>query len=78
RLMGKTITPNSTYGSGCTLSSAIAAFLARGEQLTAAVGLAQEYVTQAIAAGSDVRTGKGNGPLNHFFAPQALIKHEMV
>jgi hydroxymethylpyrimidine/phosphomethylpyrimidine kinase len=67
-----------THGSGCTLSSAIAAFIAQGKNLTDAVALGQEYVHQAILYGKDVSTGKGNGPLNHFFNPQQLIKHEMV
>ncbi|KFC19421.1 bifunctional hydroxymethylpyrimidine kinase/phosphomethylpyrimidine kinase [Chryseobacterium sp. FH1] len=69
---------NNTHGSGCTLSSAIAAFLARGEDLKNAVTLAQEYVFEAIKNGKDVVTGKGNGPLNHFYNPIKLIKNEMV
>lgn len=71
-------TTSNTHGSGCTLSSAIAAFLARGETLKDAVTLAQEYVYEAIKSGKDVVTGKGNGPLNHFFNPHKLIKNEMV
>ncbi len=63
-----------THGSGCTLSSAIASYLARGEMLSDAVRLAQEYVTQAIIHGSDVKVGRGNGPLNHFHDPEKLIK----
>lgn len=73
----KFITRN-THGSGCTLSSAIAAFLARGEDLKSAVKLAQEYVFEAIKSGKDVTTGKGNGPLDHFFNPNKSIKNEMV
>ena len=69
---------NNTHGSGCTLSSAIAAFLARGEDLKNAVSLAQKYVFEAVENGKDVVTGKGNGPLNHFFNPHKLIKNEMV
>jgi len=67
-----------THGSGCTLSSAIAAYIAHGKNLQDAVAMAQEYVFNAIKNGSDVVTGKGNGPLNHFFNPQKLIKHELV
>jgi hydroxymethylpyrimidine/phosphomethylpyrimidine kinase len=63
-----------THGSGCTLSSAIASYLARGETLPEAVRRAQEYVSAAIASGSDVRVGHGNGPLNHFHDPHRLIK----
>ncbi len=66
-----------THGSGCTLSSAIAAYLARGCALLDAVAKGQQYVHQAIRHGKDVRIGKGNGPLNHFFNPEKLIKNDM-
>ncbi|MCT2406987.1 bifunctional hydroxymethylpyrimidine kinase/phosphomethylpyrimidine kinase [Chryseobacterium antibioticum] len=69
---------NNTHGSGCTLSSAIAAYLAQGKTLYDSVSLGQDYVYQAIENGKDVQTGHGNGPLNHFFNPQKLIKNEMV
>ena len=72
------IDTNNTHGSGCTLSSAIASFMAQGKTLFEAVALGQQYVFNAIQAGADVQTGKGNGPLNHFFNPQKLIKNEMV
>lgn len=61
-----------THGSGCTLSSAIAAYLAQGKSMLEAVSLAQEYVHKAIFYGKDQVVGKGNGPLNHFFAPKAM------
>lgn len=66
-----------THGSGCTLSSAIASFIAQGNSVDKAVELAQNYVSEAIYHGRDVKTGKGNGPLNHFFNPQQLIKNEL-
>ncbi|MCE7056279.1 bifunctional hydroxymethylpyrimidine kinase/phosphomethylpyrimidine kinase [Algoriphagus sp. AGSA1] len=69
---------NNTHGSGCTLSSAIAGYLALGNDLPTAIQLGKNYVHQAIFAGKDVVTGKGNGPLNHFFNPQKLIKNDMV
>lgn len=69
---------NNTHGSGCTLSSAIAAYIARGEELYQSVELAQNYVFEAIKHGKDVVTGKGNGPLNHFFNPHKLIKNDLV
>ncbi|MBL1223174.1 bifunctional hydroxymethylpyrimidine kinase/phosphomethylpyrimidine kinase [Chryseobacterium sp. L7] len=69
---------NNTHGSGCTLSSAIASYLAQSKTLYDAVSLGQDYVYQAIENGKDVQTGHGNGPLNHFFNPQKLIKNEMV
>lgn len=61
-------TPNG-HGTGCTLSSAIAAHLALGQPLVRAVQLARQYILGAIAAGADVRTGHGPGPLNHGYAP---------
>ncbi|MEJ7559646.1 MAG: bifunctional hydroxymethylpyrimidine kinase/phosphomethylpyrimidine kinase [Pedobacter sp.] len=69
---------NNTHGSGCTLSSAIASYLAQGDKLSSAILRGQDYVQQAISSGQDVLTGKGNGPLNHFFNPQKLIKNELV
>jgi len=69
---------HNTHGSGCTLSSAIAAYLARGENLYKSVELAQNYVFEAIKHGKEVVTGKGNGPLNHFFNPHKLIKNDLV
>ena len=54
------------HGTGCTLSSAIAAGLARGLLLEAAVGRAKTYLTAAIAAGAERRLGRGSGPLDHW------------
>jgi len=61
-----------THGTGCTLSSAIAAQLALGAALPHAVELARAYVRGALQAGAPVRTGGGSGPLNHGHAPQAM------
>ena len=61
-------TPN-LHGAGCTLSSAIAAHLALGLDLAAAVQAGRDYVRQALEAGATVRTGHGVGPLNHGYAP---------
>ncbi|RXF70679.1 bifunctional hydroxymethylpyrimidine kinase/phosphomethylpyrimidine kinase [Arcticibacter tournemirensis] len=71
------IATGNTHGTGCTLSSAIASFIARGYGLSDAVQKASQYIHKAIAAGRDVKTGEGHGPLNHFFEPLALIKHEL-
>lgn len=60
-------TPN-THGTGCTLSSAIAAGLARTLDLVSAVRAAKEYVTAAIAAADRLKIGHGHGPLHHFYA----------
>ena len=57
------------HGTGCTLSSAIAAHMALGFDLVAAVESARTYIVGAIASGAQVHTGKGQGPLNHGFAP---------
>ena len=61
-----------THGTGCTLSSAIAAHLALGLDLPGAVMAARGYVRGALQAGASVRTGQGSGPLNHGFAPQVM------
>jgi hydroxymethylpyrimidine/phosphomethylpyrimidine kinase len=66
------IATGNTHGTGCTLSSAIAAQLALGAQLQQAVELARAYVRAALEAGAAVRTGAGSGPLNHGHAPQAM------
>ena len=76
-LVSAKVASKNTHGSGCTLSSAIVAFLARGEDLHTAVLRANEYVYQAIASGADVKLGSGSGPLNHFYQPEKLIKNEM-
>lgn len=60
------------HGTGCTLSSAIACFLAQGYPLKAAVKGAQDYVHQAIQAARDMHIGEGHGPVNHAFAPQPM------
>lgn len=58
-----------THGTGCTLSAAIAANLAMGVNLFSAVQSAHAYVRDAIKTGMTVRTGTGNGPLNHSHSP---------
>ena len=67
-------TPN-THGTGCTLSSAITAFLAHGYELEQAVMCGREYLHQALISGQDVTLGRGHGPVNHFFNPQKLVKN---
>ena len=56
-----------THGTGCTLSSAFAACLARGFSLDAAAAAAKDYVAAAIEAGARYRIGRGHGPVHHFF-----------
>ena len=62
---GKRIDNPNTHGTGCTLSSAIAAGLAKGLSVEAAIREAKEYISGALAAGLDL--GKGSGPLNHAY-----------
>jgi len=72
----KIVTLN-VHGTGCTLSSGIAAEMAKGNKLEEAVDQARAYVWNAIDAGKDVATGSGNGPLNHFYNPQQLLKYDI-
>ena len=65
------IVTHNGHGTGCTLSSAIAAELASGLALPEAVARARSYILGAITAGAHVRTGGGHGPLNHGYAPVA-------
>lgn len=69
----ETIDTRNTHGTGCTLSSAITSFIARGMSLTDAVGAAKEYLSGAIETGKDVETGGGHGPVNHLYNPEKLI-----
>lgn len=55
-----------THGTGCTLSSAIAACLAKGLDIEEAVRRAKAYLTQALATGANYRLGHGHGPVHHF------------
>ena len=66
RYEAKRIATENTHGTGCTLSSAIAAGLAQGLDLEAAVGAAKDYVTAAIAASDELAIGSGHGPVHHF------------
>lgn len=64
----KRIASNNTHGTGCTLSSAIAAFWGKGLQLTEAVDEAEKYLHQAVAAGAGYTLGAGHGPVHHFYS----------
>lgn len=66
------VNSSNTHGTGCTLSSAIATYLALGNPLVTAVEKAKQYVWQGILTGKDVHIGEGHGPLNHFHSPQAM------
>jgi hydroxymethylpyrimidine/phosphomethylpyrimidine kinase len=69
RLASRRIQSRNVHGTGCTLSSAIAANLALGLGLSEAVHCGRQFIVQAIAHGADITTGHGHGPLNHGFAP---------
>ena len=67
RLVAPRIKTRNTHGTGCTLSSAIAAGLAKGLDLGTAAHEAKTYVTEAIRAADQLTVGHGHGPLNHFY-----------
>lgn len=71
-LPSKRVNTRNTHGTGCTLSSAFAAALARGEELSVAAQSAKRYIEQAIIAGAEFEIGHGHGPVNHGFGPQIL------
>ena len=66
RFASARIATRNTHGTGCTLSSAIAAFLAQGEDLVSAVAHAKTYLAGAIAASDALQIGSGHGPVHHF------------
>ena len=66
-LEAKRIASKNNHGTGCTLSSAIASYMARGNDIEAAVRKAKIYIQNAIRAGADYTIGHGHGPVHHFF-----------
>lgn len=66
-LTSKRINTKNTHGTGCTFSSAIAAFLAKGKLLNESVILAKDYINTAIVKGAGYDIGNGNGPIHHFY-----------
>ena len=66
RLSSPKVDTRNTHGTGCTLSSAVASFLAHGHGLNDAVRLAKEYISNAIKAGAEYNIGHGHGPVHHF------------
>jgi hydroxymethylpyrimidine/phosphomethylpyrimidine kinase len=65
-LQSERIRTRNTHGTGCTLSSSLAAFLARGFDLQEAVRRAKAYISRAIAGGAPYTIGHGHGPVHHF------------
>ncbi|MCK6264417.1 bifunctional hydroxymethylpyrimidine kinase/phosphomethylpyrimidine kinase [Vibrio sp. ZSDE26] len=72
-ISAKRFPTKNTHGTGCTLSSAIASFLAQGNTLEQAVHLGKQYITHAIAHADELQVGQGHGPVNHFYAGHADV-----
>jgi hydroxymethylpyrimidine/phosphomethylpyrimidine kinase len=68
RLVAPRFETKNTHGTGCTLSAAIAAGLAKGQRLAEAAADAKNYVTEAIGAADELGVGQGHGPVHHFHA----------
>lgn len=75
RFMGKRINTKNTHGTGCTLSSAITANIAKGMNVADAVRCAKDYVTNAIKYSFSI--GKGHGPTNHFYDYYNILENNM-
>jgi len=65
-LSSKRIDTKNTHGTGCSLSSALASFLARDYNISESAQRAKDYINQAILSGIDYEIGKGHGPVHHF------------
>ena len=74
RVVRPRVETRNTHGTGCTLSAAIAAYLARGESLANAVQAAKKFVHEALVAASQQHLGRGSGPVDHLHAIRGLIK----
>lgn len=72
-LTAKRVNTHNTHGTGCTLSSAIASYLAQGHDLLQAVKLGKQYISNAIAHADELDIGSGHGPVNHFFTGHANV-----
>ena len=66
-LKSKRVDTQNTHGTGCTMSSAIASYLARGYTPDKAVKQAKNFIEKAIEKGKNYKTGQGHGPVHHFF-----------
>ena len=71
----QSIPTRNIHGTGCTLSSAITAYLAKGLSLEEAIAAAKKYISEAIHAGADIEIGHGFGPVNHGFNPLKMQVH---
>lgn len=73
RFESEMINTNNTHGTGCTLSSAIAAYLCLGYDLVDSIANAKIYITKAIENSAGIYIGKGEGGVNHFHDPKKLV-----
>lgn len=73
-LSAKRFPTKNTHGTGCTLSSAIASYLAQGNRLHKAVYLGKQYISQAIAYADELNVGTGHGPVHHFFCGHINVR----
>jgi len=73
-ISAKRFPTKNTHGTGCTLSSAIASYLAQGNELTQSVELGKRYISDAIAHADQLNVGQGHGPVNHFYTGHADVR----
>lgn len=73
-IAAKRVATKNTHGTGCTLSSAIASYLAQGNNLHKAVYLGKQYISQAIAHADQLEVGQGHGPVHHFFCGHTNVR----
>lgn len=73
-LSAKRFPTKNTHGTGCTLSSAIASYLAQGNRLHKAVYLGKQYISQAIAHADELNVGTEHGPVHHFFCGHINVR----
>ncbi|KXF81545.1 bifunctional hydroxymethylpyrimidine kinase/phosphomethylpyrimidine kinase [Enterovibrio coralii] len=73
-LRAKRTQTKNTHGTGCSLSSAIASYLAQGNDVLKAVQLGKTYISEAIAHADELHVGEGHGPVNHFFAGHTQLR----
>ncbi|GMM90972.1 bifunctional hydroxymethylpyrimidine kinase/phosphomethylpyrimidine kinase [Vibrio fortis] len=73
-ISAKRFPTKNTHGTGCTLSSSIASYLAQGNELTQSVELGKRYISEAIAHADQLNVGQGHGPVNHFYAGHADVR----
>ena len=73
-LSAKRIDTKNTHGTGCTLSSAIASYLAQGNDLIQSVKLGKQYISEAIAHADELNIGLGHGPVNHFYDGHLAVR----